>query len=201
MADEKILIVDDERLVRFALKHKCEEWGYHVLEAEDGGTALRLAHSDSPDLILPDIRLPDMNGIEVLQRLKDSGEMRAVIMITADPHLDDVKAALKLGSFDFICKPLNFDELAVTIQNALEATRLRTEVESLRGEIRQRTDYHQIIGVSSRITELMNFVGKVATSEASTILIQGESGTGKDLIAKSIHYRSRRKDKPFVAVN
>ena len=201
MAEEKILIVDDERLVRFALKHKCEEWGYHVLEAADGNTALRVAHSESPDLILLDIRLPDMNGIDILHRLKESGDARAVIMITADPQIDDVKAALKLGAFDYIGKPLNFEELAVTIQNALEATRLRTEVESLRGEIRQRSGYHDFVGVSSRITELMAFVGKIAASEATTILIQGESGTGKDLIAKAIHYRSRRQDKPFVAVN
>src|SRR3972149_1719879 len=160
MAEEKILIVDDERLVRWALKHKCEEWGYHVLEAEDGNSAIRSAQAESPDLILLDIRLPDINGIEVLHRLKESGAARAVIMITADPQIDDVKAACKLGAFDFVGKPLHFDELAATIQNALEATRLRTEVESLRGEIRQRTGYHDVVGVWSRLTELMNFVGK-----------------------------------------
>jgi DNA-binding NtrC family response regulator len=201
MAEEKILIVDDERLVRWALKNKCEEWGYQVFEAENGTSALRLAHAELPDLILLDIRLPDISGMEVLHRLKEDATARAVIMITADPQFDDVKAACKLGAFDFVGKPLNFDELAVTIQNALEANRLRTEVESLRGEIRQRTGYHDVVGVSSRITELMNFVGKVAASEATTILVQGESGTGKDLIAKAIHYRSRRQDKPFVAVN
>jgi two-component system, NtrC family, response regulator AtoC len=201
MPEEKILIVDDERLVRWALKQKCEEWGYHVLEAENGTSALRLAHTELPDLIMLDIRLPDVSGMEVLHRLKEDGVARAVIMITADPQFDDVKTACKLGAFDFVGKPLNFDELAVTIQNALETTRLRTEVESLRGEIRQRTGYHDVVGVSSRITELMNFVGKVAASEATTILIQGESGTGKDLIAKAIHYRSRRQDHPFVAVN
>ena len=201
MAEEKILIVDDERLVRWALKNKCEEWGYQVFEAENGTSALRLAHAELPDLILLDIRLPDISGMEVLHRLTEDATARAVIMITADPQFDDVKAACKLGAFDFVGKPLNFDELAVTIQNALEANRLRTEVESLRGEIRQRTGYHDVVGVSSRITELMNFVGKVAASEATTILVQGESGTGKDLIAKAIHYRSRRQDKPFVAVN
>jgi DNA-binding NtrC family response regulator len=201
MAEEKILVVDDERLVRWALKNKCEEWGYQVLEAENGTAALRIAHAELPDLILLDIRLPDISGMEVLHRLKEDATARAVIMITADPQFDDVKAACKLGAFDFVGKPLNFDELAVTIQNALEATRLRTEVESLRGEIRQRTGYHDVVGVSNRITELMSFVSKIAASEATTILIQGESGTGKDLIAKAIHYRSRRQDKPFVAVN
>jgi DNA-binding NtrC family response regulator len=136
-----------------------------------------------------------------LEQLKQSGGARAVIMITADPQLEDVKLALKLGAFDFIGKPLDFEELEVTMRNALETTRLRTEVESLRGEVRRRTGYHDVIGVSPRMTELMGFVRKIADSEATTILIQGESGTGKDLIAKAIHYQSRRQDKSFVAIN
>jgi len=201
MSEEKILIVDDEKLVRWSLRQKCEEWGYQALEAEDGGAALRIAHHDSPDLVLLDVRLPDVNGVEVLRRLKDSGETRAVIMITADPQLDDVKAAIKLGAFDFVGKPLNFDELGVTIQNALEATRLRTEVESLRGEVRRQTGYRDVVAASAKMAELMNFVRKVASSEATTILIQGESGTGKDLIAKAIHYQSARQDNPFVPIN
>ena len=201
MPAEKILIVDDERLVRWSLRQKCEEWGYQVLEAESGAAGLRMAQHESPDLVLLDVRLGDLNGIEVLEEMKKSGDVRAVIMITADPKLEDVKQALKLGAFDFIGKPLDFDELSVTVKNALEATRLRTEVESLRGEVRRRAGYHQVIGVSQRITELMTFVNKVAASEASTILVQGESGTGKDLIAKSIHYNSRRGDKPFIAIN
>ncbi len=201
MAQQKILIVDDEKLVRWSLRQKCEEWGYQVLEAEDGGAALRIAHSESPDAVLLDVRLPDLSGLEVLERLKQSGEGRAIILITGDPQLDDAKAAIKLGAYDFIGKPLDFDELGVTIQNALEATRLRTEVESLRGEVRRRAGYHDVVGVSRKMTELMNFVRKVAASEATTILIQGESGTGKDLIAKAIHYQSARQDKPFVAIN
>jgi DNA-binding NtrC family response regulator len=122
-------------------------------------------------------------------------------MMTADPQLDDVKAALRLGAYDFVSKPINFEELSVTLQNALEAGALRTEVESLRGEVRRRAGYHDVIGVSRKITELMKFVYKVAGSEATTILIQGESGTGKDLVAKAIHYRSSRAERPFVAIN
>ncbi len=201
MAGEKVLIVDDEKLVRWSLRRKCEEWGYQVLEAENGPEALRVAQSESPDLVLLDVRMPELSGLEVLDRLKQSGDPRAVIMITADPQLDDVKAAIKLGAYDFVGKPLDFDELGVTMQNALEATRLRTEVESLRGEVRRRAGYHDVVGVSPKMTELMNFVRKVAASEATTILIQGESGTGKDLIAKAIHYQSVRQDKPFVAIN
>src|SRR5690348_13775508 len=201
MPSEKILIVDDERLVRWSLRQKCEEWGYHVVEAEAGEPGLKLAQRESPDLVLLDVRMPDMGGLQVLEQLKKNGDARAVIMITADPQLDDVKLALKLGAYDFVGKPLDFDELNVTVKNALETTRLRTEVQTLRGEMRRRTGYHEVVGSSSKMTELMSFVRKVASSEATTILIQGESGTGKDLIAKAIHYESRRKDKPFVAIN
>jgi DNA-binding NtrC family response regulator len=137
----------------------------------------------------------------VLDQLKKNGDARAVIMITADPQLDDVKAALKLGAYDFVGKPIDFDELHITIKNALEATRLRTEVQTLRGEVRRASGYDNVVGVSPKMTELMNFVRKVAASEATTILIQGESGTGKDLIAKAIHYESSRQEKPFVVIN
>jgi DNA-binding NtrC family response regulator len=201
MADETVLIVDDEKLVRWSLRQKYEEWGFTVLEAENGGAGLRLAHSGNPDLILLDVRLPDVSGLELLERLKETGDARAVIMITADPQLDDVKTAIKLGAFDFIGKPINFDELHVTTQNALEATRLRSEVESLRSEMHRRVGYRDVVAMSKKMSELMGFVRKVAASEASTILIQGESGTGKDLIAKAIHYQSSRQDKPFVAIN
>jgi DNA-binding NtrC family response regulator len=201
MPAEKVLVVDDEKLVRWSLRQKCEEWGYHVLEADNGMAALRVAHNESPDLVLLDVRLPDTNGIEVLEQLKKSGDARAVIMITADPQLEDVKTALKLGAYDFVGKPLDFDELAVAVKNALETTRLRSEVESLRGEMRRRTGYHDVVGVSRKMADLLGFVHKVAASEATTVLIQGESGTGKDLIAKAIHYQSRRQEKPFVAIN
>ncbi|HUO61280.1 MAG TPA: sigma-54 dependent transcriptional regulator [Candidatus Acidoferrales bacterium] len=202
MPAEKVLIVDDEKLVRWSLRQKCEEWGFHVLEADHGAAALRLAQNETPDLLLLDVRLPDMNGIAVLEQMKAANSApRAVIMITADPQLEDVKHALKLGAYDFVGKPLNFDELSVTVKNALEATRLRAENETLRGEVRRRTGYHEVVGVSQRMTELMAFVNKVAASEATTILVQGESGTGKDLIAKAIHYQSNRQNSPFVAIN
>ena len=195
------MIVDDERLVRWSLRQKCEEWGYTVIEAESGEPGLKLAQRESPDLVLLDVRMPDLSGIEVLDQLKKNGDARAVIMITADPQLDDVKAALKLGAYDFVGKPIDFDELHITIKNALEATSLRAEVQSLRSEVRRESGYDSVVSVSPKMTELMNFVRKVASSEATTILIQGESGTGKDLIAKAIHYESSRQGKPFVAIN
>src|SRR5438045_6124976 len=108
---EKILIVDDERLVRWSLKQKCEEWGYHVIEAEAGEPGLKVAQHESPDLVLLDVRMPDMSGLEVLDQLKKNGDARAVIMITADPQLDDVKAALKLGAFDVVGQQIDLVEM------------------------------------------------------------------------------------------
>jgi two-component system response regulator AtoC len=201
MAQKKILIVDDEKLVRWALAQKCAEYSYQSVEASTAEEALRMLQSESPDAILLDVHLPDQSGIAVLEKLKQAGETHSIIMMTADPQLDDVKAALRLGAYDFVSKPINFEELGVTLQNALEAGALRTEVETLRGEVRRRAGYHEVIGVSRKMTEMMKFVHKVAASEAGTILVQGESGTGKDLVAKAIHYGSSRKDKPFVAIN
>jgi len=201
MPAPKVLIVDDERLIRWSLRQKCEDWGYQVMEADAGVPGLKLAQAQNPDLILLDVRLPDISGIQVLEELKKNGDPRSVIMITADPQLDDIKMALKLGAYDFVGKPLNFDELHVAIKNALETTSLRSEVQALRGEVHRRTGYHNVVAISDKMTELMKFVQKVASSSATTILIQGESGTGKDLIAKAIHYESVRQTKPFVAIN
>ncbi|HEY2455762.1 MAG TPA: response regulator, partial [Candidatus Acidoferrum sp.] len=114
MAQKKILIVDDEKLVRWALTQKCAEYGYQTLEAESGEIALKVLQADTVDLVLLDVHLPDLSGIEVLEKLKQAGETRSIIMMTADPQLDDVKAALRLGAYDFISKPINFEELDVT---------------------------------------------------------------------------------------
>jgi two-component system, NtrC family, response regulator AtoC len=202
MPAEKVLIVDDERLVRWSLRQKCEEWGYTVIEADAGEPALRLAQSETPDLVLLDVRLPDLTGIEVLDQLKKTGTARSVIMITADPQLDDVKASLKLGAYDFVGKPIDFEALHEVMENALQAAGARRDDQQpSRAKARNGQGYESVVSVSPKMTELMNFVKKVASCEASTILIQGESGTGKDLIAKTIHYESVRAEKPFVAIN
>jgi len=196
------MIVDDERLVRWSLRQKCEEWGYTVMEADCGELALRLAQRESPDLVLLDVRLPDITGIEVLDQLKKNEDAPAIIMITADPQLDDVKAAIKLGAYDFVGKPIDFETLHEVMESALAASGSRNgDLQNARGKMRPGVGYESVVSVSPKMTELMNFVKKVASCEASTILIQGESGTGKDLIAKTIHYESSRREKPFVAIN
>ncbi len=201
MANEKVLIVDDEKLIRWSVRRQLEEWGYTALEAESGTGGLAQIRAEVPDLILLDVRLPDLSGIEVLREIKQNNLSVPVIMITGDPQLDDIKTAIKLGALDFIKKPLDFDELEVTILNAIDRSQLRSERDSLREEVKKRSGYHEVIGRSPRMVELMGFVRKVAASEASTVLVQGESGTGKDLVAKSIHYDSVRAEKPFVAIN
>jgi DNA-binding NtrC family response regulator len=197
----KILVVDDEKLVRLALQQYFEKQGYPVVVAEDAAQAGDLVNHEQPQAVLLDVRLPDRSGMELLQQWKQAGVPAVVIMMTADPKLDDVKAAIKLGAYDFVSKPFDFDELSITLANALETTDLRREVRTLREEVRKHTGYRDVVGVSTTVRELMDFVLKVARSEAGTILITGESGTGKDLVAKVIHYNSSRGEKPYVAIN
>src|SRR5688572_12584156 len=196
MPKETVLVVDDERLVRWSLQQKLQQWGYHDSLAEDGATALGRVQIDNPDLITLDMKLPDMTGIEVLTELRKRGIAVPVIMITAYGVIDDAVNSLKLGAYDFIEKPINFDKLENALRNALETRRLRTEVARTQEIRRSEFSVEQIIGVSQHVKEVRELVKKVAGSEASTILIQGESGTGKDLIAHAIHYESYRRDRP-----
>jgi two-component system response regulator AtoC len=201
MPKETILVVDDERLVRWSLQQKLEQWGYHVSLAEDGAAALARAQLDNPDLITLDVKLPDMTGIEVLSELRKRNVQVPVVVITAFGVVDDAVRSLKLGAYDFIEKPINFEKLENALRNALEARRLRTEVARTQEIQRSEWSVDHFIGVSAHVREVVELIGKLAASEASTILIQGESGTGKDLVAHAIHYESARRDRPFYAIN
>jgi len=201
MPKETILVVDDERLVRWSLQQKLEQWGYHVSLAEDGATALARIQLDNPDLITLDVKLPDMTGIAVLSELRNRNVHVPVVVITAFGVVDDAVRSLKLGAYDFIEKPINFEKLENSIRNALETRRLRTEVARTQEIQRSEFSVSRIVGVSQHILEVRELIKKLAGSEASTILIQGESGTGKDLVAHAIHYESSRRDRPFFAIN
>ncbi len=193
--------MDDERLVRWSLQQKLEQWGYHVSLAEDGATALGRIQLDNPDLITLDVKLPDMTGIQVLSELRTRNLQVPVIVITAFGIVDDAVRSLKLGAYDFIEKPINFEKLENSIRNALEARRLRTEIARTHEIQRSEFSVDRIIGISDHIRDVRELIKKVAGSEASTILIQGESGTGKDLVAHAIHFESNRRDRPFFAIN
>lgn len=196
----KILVVDDEHLIRWSLEQNLKKQGYDVLTAGTGEDALKFTREEQPELVLLDIQLPGMNGLEVLEKIKEIDDEIIVIMVTAHGGLETAVNAMRLGAYDYINKPFNLDEMAIVIKKALETSDLRREVASLRSE-HKKYGPPKIIGVSKHMHNVLDMMQKVAKSEASTVLIQGESGTGKELVAKWIHYESSRADKPFVAIN
>jgi two-component system, NtrC family, response regulator AtoC len=201
MSKEKILIVDDEELIRWTLREALRGWGYLPVEAETVEGALSTFDTEQPIAVLLDINLPDGSGLDVLREIKRRQPQSVVIMITANVLVDDTIAALRGGAYDFIGKPINLEELHITIRNGIEAQRLRKEVTLIRKERAREFNFDQIIGKSQAMIKTIALARKVAESEASSVLLQGESGTGKDLLAKAIHYGSRRSECPFVAIN
>src|SRR5437763_4888968 len=198
---DKILVVDDEKMIRWSLGEALRGWGFEPIEAETGSGALAAFEAESPAAILLDINLPDASGLEVLRKIRQRQPDAVAIMITANVLVDETIAALRGGAYDFIGKPLNLEELHVAIRNGIEASRLRREVNLFRRERAQQFNFEQIIGESPAMREMLALARKVAESEVSSVLLQGESGTGKDLVAKAIHYASRRADGPFIAIN
>lgn len=199
MKRNKILVVDDEHLIRWSLEQNLKKQGYDVVTAGNGEDALRIVREEQPDLVLLDIQLPGISGIEVLEKLKEFDEEILVIMVTAHGGLDIAVSAMRLGAYDYVSKPFNLDELSIIIRKSLETSDLKQEVARLRTETKKTAP--NIIGDSKHMQYLMEVLDKVAKSEATTVLIQGESGTGKELVAKWIHYSSNRAAKPFIAIN
>jgi len=200
MRKVKILVVDDEHLIRWSLEQNLKKQGYEVLTAGSGEDALRVVREDPPDLVLLDIQLPGISGLEVLEKIKELDEDIIVIMVTAHGGLETAVTAMRMGAYDYLNKPFNLDEMAIVIRKALETSELRREVASLRVE-HKKIGLPNIIGASHCMQSILAMMEKVARSEAATVLIQGESGTGKELVAKWIHYKSNRAEKPFMAIN
>jgi len=200
MPTPRILIVEDEKLIRWSVKARLKEESYVVLEAESVADAVRTLEGQEVDLILLDHRLPDATGLELLERVHRSKPEICVVMMTAYGTVDNAVHAMKLGAFDFLTKPVNLDELALVVEKGLETTQLRREVHRLRHERSQAHGSIELIGKSPAMLELIEQIDKIRTSQASTVLLEGESGTGKDLVAKAIHFGSPRRDKPFVNI-
>lgn len=198
---QKILVVDDEKMIRWSLGEALRGWGYEPIQAETVATALAAFDADQPAAILLDINLPDGSGLDVLRQIRHRQPEAVVIMITANVLIDETIGALRGGAYDFIGKPINLEELQVAIRNGIEAGRLRREVKLFRRERAQQFSFDQIVGESPAMREMLALAHKVAESEVSSVLLQGESGTGKDLVVKAIHYQSSRADHPFVAIN
>ncbi len=199
MAARRVLVVDDEALIRWSLAERLRSDGYDVLEA--GTVAEAIDHAEQGvDLVLLDYRLPDGDGLEVLRRIRDLDPDTLVMMLTAHKGIDTVVESMKAGAFDYATKPFELDDVAVRVARALDTTRLRRELRTLRDGLARPYSVGSVIGESEPMQQIKSLVRKVATSPGSTVLITGESGTGKDLIAKVIHYASHRSARPFLNI-
>jgi two-component system response regulator AtoC len=199
MQRKKILIVDDEKLMRWSLSQKLAEWNLETVTAENGKTALTLIPQEMPDLIMLDNKLPDAKGTDLLEEIKGIWPEIPVVMITAYGVLDDVVTAMKRGAYHFVTKPIEDTKLQSIIKNALETASLKKEIALYKEK--SKFDPAQIIAVSRSMKNVLEMIRKVAHSEASIILLQGESGTGKDLLAQAIHNLIKRNNAPFLAIN
>ena len=196
----KILIIDDDTSLRRVLEYNLQEAGYQVSAAASGEEGLRLFGEDTPSLVITDMKMPGMDGMQVLKNIKERSPETLVIMITAFGTVDIAVEAMKAGAYDYITKPFNRDELRLTVAKALQLTGLTAENKRLKNQLADSSDFRTIVGSSREMEKVFHIVRKVADSEAS-VLITGESGTGKELVARSIHNQSTRKDAPFVAIN
>src|ERR1044072_6309184 len=196
-----ILVVDDDLAVRWTLREALQSWEFTPIEAASVAEAAKLFKTHLPAAVLLDIDLPDGSGLDVLRDITSEHHDAIVIMITGNVHLENTISALRGGAYDFIGKTINLEELRVTIRNAIEARDLRREVAQVRKEREREFNFRQIIGESAAMKKMLGLAAKVAESDVASGLLQGESGTGKDLVAKAIHYGSQRAEQPFVAVN
>ena len=196
----KILLVDDDADFRWALRNVIRKAGYSVLECESGTTALKAIVKHRPDLMLLDYRMPGMNGLEVVERIKDELSSLPVIMITAYAEVEKAVTAMKMGVYDYITKPVNNSDLLFAIRRALEKRQLSEEIGHLKGAMAEGVTLYDLMGDSKPIRTLAGIVAKVA-STSFTVLIEGESGSGKELVARTIHNLSHVSKGPFITVD
>ena len=196
-----ILLVDDEDTIRLFLEKTLRDEGYEAITAATGAVALDLTRSELPDLVLLDLKLPDMSGLEVLQQIKEEVPETCVIMLTAFGDIETAVTAMKKRAFDFVSKPVNLEQLLITIGKGLESQKLTRELFELRRRFKIDMGEDYIPGESQQMKDIYEIVKRVAQSDTTTILIQGESGTGKEMIANMIHRYSSRRDQAFLEIN
>lgn len=195
-----ILLIEDEKLMKVTLVDALQAEGYDVVAFETGREALSNLRENSYDLVITDVRLPDIDGQQILREVINLKRDSQVFLMTAYGSIRDAVEAMKIGAYDYITKPFSLDEFLLLTQRALETKRLKEENIRLKKDLSKWYNYPNIIGVSTRMQEVFSMIKKVSCSD-STVLITGESGTGKELIAATIHYQSKRKEKPLIKVN
>ncbi len=201
MPKEKVLIVDDEYLIRWSLCENLKEEGLKCLTAETGEQAVDLFRAELPDVVILDIKLPGISGIEVLERIKEVERDVPVIMVTATSQVDVAVKAMKLGAYDYISKPFDLNEIRTKVRHALEKTQLQQEVDYFRSRQAERHGFDRIIGDCPKMQEVVAMARRIAQSSSTTVLLMGDSGTGKDILAQAIHYESSRRERPFMPIN
>ncbi|MEJ5368441.1 MAG: sigma-54 dependent transcriptional regulator [Bryobacteraceae bacterium] len=200
MSALRILVVDDDESLRQVMSMQLEEMGYAALTAASGEEALRLLANEPVSLVITDYRMPGMSGLELLARIRADFPLLPVIMITAFGSIGNAVEAIKAGAFDYISKPIDFDQLGIAVRRALEHHELLEEVQSLRSMLDRKFGFEAIIGRSKPLLRVLEQAARAAQSRA-TVLIRGETGTGKELLARAIHANSPRRGKPFVTIN
>jgi len=196
----RILIIDDEKNIRDIFSLLLEDHGYEVATAENGAKGLEKARLLAPDVVLLDMNLPDMTGLDILTRLKKDDPATGIIIVTAYGTIRSAVEATKLGAYAYLEKPVDNEEMLLAVARILEVKTLRQEVETLRSELVSRYRFSNIVGTSGRMNSIFQLMGKMCRVDG-TVLITGESGTGKELVARAIHFASPRRDGPFVVVN
>ncbi|MBW2559558.1 MAG: sigma-54-dependent Fis family transcriptional regulator [Deltaproteobacteria bacterium] len=198
---QRILIIDDEPLIRKSLKIALEEDGYDIYTAETGMKGIAVARTENIDIVFLDIKLPDIQGLDVLQKLKSLDSDLLVIMMTGYGTIESAVTAMKSGAFDYITKPFKTKDIATLIKLALETRSLKRDVKRFVDKDRTFYGLDKIVGQSAAIHDTIDMIKKIAQVDSSTVLIEGESGTGKELVAKAIHFSSSRCSRPFVEIN
>ncbi|MEJ2055752.1 MAG: sigma-54 dependent transcriptional regulator, partial [Calditrichaceae bacterium] len=195
-----ILVVDDEQTIRDALKMVLEEEGYNTKSAADGKEALKLINETDYDIVITDLKMPEMDGMTLTRQCQQLCPQTSIIIITAHGSLESAIEALRIGAYDYILKPFDFDDVLYKIKRLIRQKELVLENQALRQEVERKYSFSNIVGQSPQMKQIFELIKKVANTKGN-VLITGRSGTGKELVARAIHFNSDRSNKPFVAIN